>query len=64
MGIAFAAYAGVILLGSVHLGWHYAVDGYAAIGIALACWWIAGVLARWTMAQPATKRFNQGLAAL
>lgn len=64
MGIAFTAYALVILLGSVHLGWHYAVDGYAAIAIALACWWTAGVLARWTMARPEARRFNQGLAAL
>ena len=31
-----------ILIGSVHLAWHYAIDGYAGILIAWACWWGAG----------------------
>lgn len=43
VGLLFAAYAVVILIGSVHLGWHYAVDGYAAVAITLAAWWIAGI---------------------
>ncbi|WP_420428229.1 phosphatase PAP2 family protein [Algiphilus sp.] len=35
-----------ILVGSVHLGWHYAVDGYAAGLIMLPIWWIAGKVTR------------------
>lgn len=35
-------FAVLILLGSVLLAWHYAVDGYAGALIALACWWLAG----------------------
>jgi hypothetical protein len=32
-------YAATILVGSVHLAWHYAVDGYvAALGVA-GLWW-------------------------
>ncbi|HXF94996.1 MAG TPA: phosphatase PAP2 family protein [Gemmatimonadales bacterium] len=39
---AFAAYAAVILVGSVHLGWHYAVDGYfSALAVPLL-WWAVG----------------------
>lgn len=40
-GIA-AAFALLTLLGSVHLGWHYAVDGYAGIAGAAVLWWMAG----------------------
>jgi hypothetical protein len=34
----------MILVGSVHLGWHYAIDGYAAIIGTWAIWWIVGRL--------------------
>ena len=64
LGRIMWAYAVVILLASVHLGWHYAVDGYAGVGIALACWWLAGVAARWLDGLSATRRFNEGLASL
>jgi hypothetical protein len=30
------------LIGSVALGWHYAIDGYAAILITCALWAIVG----------------------
>ena len=64
LGWLFMGYAAVILLGSVHLGWHYAIDGYAGIAIAALSWWLAGHLARWFASRPATRRFNDGLAAL
>jgi hypothetical protein len=51
-GKAVTIYAGIILLGSVHLGWHYAVDGYAGIVLGLASWKIAGLVARWHERQP------------
>lgn len=38
LGLAFAAYALLILLASVHLGWHYAVDGYFSIFATVALW--------------------------
>jgi hypothetical protein len=38
LGIAFSVFAGLILLGSVHLGWHYAVDGYISILATIALW--------------------------
>jgi hypothetical protein len=37
LGIAFSIFAALILIGSVHLGWHYAIDGYVSI---LATWLI------------------------
>ncbi len=45
-GQIMTGFAVVIMLGSVLLAWHYAVDGYAGALIALACWWGAGRLVR------------------
>lgn len=44
LGAAGWAYAGLIFLGSVALGWHYAIDGYVGALGAWACWWAAGRL--------------------
>jgi hypothetical protein len=44
LGWVFTAFAGVVLVGSVHLGWHYAVDGYLSIVATLAIWWLVGAL--------------------
>jgi hypothetical protein len=42
LGIVMTVYAIVIMIGSVHLGWHYAVDGYVgALGM-LVIWWVVG----------------------
>jgi hypothetical protein len=42
LGIALTAYAVLIGLGSVHLGWHYAVDGYVSIIATLSIWKAVG----------------------
>jgi hypothetical protein len=47
LGIALIAYLAVIMIGSVHLGWHYAIDGYAGIVGTYLIWRGVGwVLAR------------------
>ncbi len=35
-------YTGIMLIGSVHLGWHYALDGYVALIGVWAIWWGVG----------------------
>ncbi len=36
-------FAALIFIGSIQLGWHYAVDGYAGALVALACWKLSGL---------------------
>ena len=43
-GIALTVYAALIMVGSVHLGWHYALDGYVGGLGALVVWWLVGRL--------------------
>ena len=46
LGALFGVYTALILVGSVHLGWHYAVDGYVTLALVPAVWWLAGRLSR------------------
>jgi membrane-associated phospholipid phosphatase len=46
LGYVLIGFAAMIMIGSVLLAWHYAVDGYAGALIALASWKLAGWLAR------------------
>ena len=46
LGILGWALCAITLLTSVHLGWHYAVDGYASILGMAAIWWLAGRVSR------------------
>jgi hypothetical protein len=54
IGIVATIYAVIVMIGSVHLGWHYAVDGYFGAAAMASLWWINGRVARWaTSRQPA-----------
>ncbi len=44
LALGFAAYATIILVSSVALGWHYAIDGYASMLLVPAIWWVTGRL--------------------
>ena len=43
-GIAAWIFAAIIFVGSVHLAWHYAVDGYVAALLVIIIWFAAGKL--------------------
>ncbi|WP_279480617.1 phosphatase PAP2 family protein [Aureimonas sp. SK2] len=40
----FGVHAILVFLGSIHLGWHYAVDAYASFALTLAIWFGLGPL--------------------
>jgi membrane-associated phospholipid phosphatase len=46
-GWLLAIFAALIFIGSIHLGWHYAIDGYAGALVAAFGWWAAGRLVKW-----------------
>ncbi len=58
LGAAMTLFAVMILAGSVHLGWHYAVDGYAGILVAVVCWRLAGGFADWMERRGETRRYR------
>lgn len=41
-GWLFSCYCLCIVMGSIHLGWHYAVDGYVSIVLTSAIWYATG----------------------
>ena len=41
-----------IAIGSVVLGWHYAVDAYAAMLLTIPIWWVCGVAAARLCGEP------------
>ncbi len=52
LGLALGVFTIVTLIGSVHLGWHYAIDGYAGMLGAYVIWRAVG----WFLARPAVTR--------
>ncbi|WP_254444851.1 phosphatase PAP2 family protein [Ruegeria atlantica] len=46
LGWIFTIFAVVIQIGSVHLAWHYAIDGYLGTLVALVCWYLAQFLTK------------------
>lgn len=47
---ATSVFCAAIFIGSIHLAWHYAADGYLGAAIALFSWWIAGKIVNWDRA--------------
>jgi hypothetical protein len=62
-GIAGSVFAVLIMIGSIHLGWHYAVDGYVGAAGAALIWRLSGRLSATAAAAAAPSRLlPQGVA--
>ncbi|MGH6873304.1 MAG: phosphatase PAP2 family protein [Rhizomicrobium sp.] len=46
LGAALTAFTAIVVVGAVHLAWHYAVDTIAGAGLGLFFWYAAGHAAR------------------
>ena len=60
LGLALGLFTVIILIGSVHLGWHYAIDGYAGMLWAYVIWRAVG----WFLARPGVARLLWGERAV
>ena len=60
-GWLLSAFAAIIMIGSVHLGWHYAIDGIAGIILAILFWHVSARVARWWLVR--TEQSTSGEAA-
>jgi hypothetical protein len=47
LSLALGLYVLLLLIATVHLGWHYAIDGYAGILGTWLIWWACGRVLRW-----------------
>lgn len=50
LGLGMTAFLINMQIGSVHLGWHYAIDGYVAIIATYAIWRLSGALTAYSFA--------------
>lgn len=64
LGVVLSLYALIIWVGSVHLGWHYAVDGLVALPAVLMIWGLAGRLVDWLGITDLDTRTNRCLDPL
>ncbi len=65
LGHVLALHAALIFLGSIHLGWHYAVDSYLSWAIVLGIWWLSKPIAAWWHGVLASEKLpNEELGSL
>ena len=60
-GRVLALHAALIFIGSVHLAWHYAIDGYASWLLVVVIWFAMAPVARWWHTAEVQKDFDAAL---
>lgn len=59
LGYAAVVYLAMIFIGSIHLGWHYAIDGILSILVTPLVWFLAGRIVEWRPLASGKSRLNQ-----
>lgn len=59
LGILLSVFSALIFVGSIHLGWHYAIDGYFGYAVTLVIWTVCGPIARWHERLPVSRSFAE-----
>jgi hypothetical protein len=54
----------LVYLGSIHLGWHYAIDAYLGWAVTLVFWFAVLPLAQWWENRDSIKAHAEATAAL
>lgn len=62
-GHLLSAHAILIFIGSIHLGWHYAVDSYLAWALTLVIWFAVAPISRWWHSTAAQGDFDRALTS-
>ena len=62
-GRILALHCFLVFIGSIHLGWHYAVDSYLAWALTLVIWLAVLPIARWWHSTAAQGSFDRALAS-
>lgn len=56
------AHGVLIFLGSVLLGWHYAIDAYLSFALTIICWLALKPVAHWWHARPSVSAFDEAIS--
>lgn len=63
LGWAFSVFLVAILIGSVHLGWHYAIDGYVSLIATTLLWKLSGRIVKYRFFQTLDQGSGKNSAA-
>lgn len=59
LGIILSIHCFAVYIGSIHLGWHYAIDAYLGWAVAVSLWLISKPIAQWWEGHAITLRWGR-----